>query len=123
MPFTDNSDIYFAIHDVGINRMVKHVMRKRPSLFNYGTSLFLSNPRLLCEAIDVAPEVVSAGNPTIHVLDPLPVPGMSAGLNFCVQLSKGEIDFHQGNVFGLPSELTPIASERLAVHFRACASG
>ncbi|MGI0006058.1 MAG: hypothetical protein ACREAO_02960 [Nitrososphaera sp.] len=46
---------------------------------------------------------------------------MSAGLNFCIQLSKGEIDFHQGNVFGLPPELTPLASQRLAVHFRACA--
>lgn len=122
MPFTDNSDIYFAIHDAGINRVVKHVMRKRPSLFNYGTSFFLSNPQALCQPIDVAPEVTSAGNPILHVMDPLPVPGMSAGLNFCVQLGKGEIDFHPGNVFTLPPELTPpLASQRLAVHFRACA--
>lgn len=121
MTFTANSDIYFAIHDAGINRVVKHVMRKRPSLFNYGTSFFLSNPQALCSAIDVAPEVTAAGNPIVHVMPPLPVPGMSAGLNFCVQLSKGEIDFHAGNVFTLPPELTPLASQRLAVHFRACA--
>ncbi|MEO9296011.1 MAG: hypothetical protein ABI347_10495 [Nitrososphaera sp.] len=121
MPFTDNSDIYVAIHDAGINRFVKHVMRKRPSLFNYGTSFFLNNPQALCEQIDVAPEVTAAGNPIIKVMDPLPVPGMSAGLNFCIQLSKGEIDFHPGNVFTLPPELTPLANQHLAVHLRACA--
>jgi hypothetical protein len=100
VPFTDKSDIYFAIHDVGINRVVKHVMRQRPSIFNYGTCFFLGNPQMLCEAIEVAPEVTAASNPIIKVMDLLSVPGMSAGLNFCLHLRKGEIDFHPGDVVG-----------------------
>ncbi|WP_148699569.1 hypothetical protein [Candidatus Nitrososphaera evergladensis] len=72
-------------------------------------------------------------NPLVTVLDPLPVIGLSGlpqdtslgptnlGLNFGVQLSKGEMDFFRGNVFSLPPELSPLASQRLAVHFRVCA--
>lgn len=121
MAFTNKSDVYVAIHDAGINRVIRHVMRQRPSLFNYGTSMLLSNPELLCKEIDIAPEVIAAGNPIIKVLPPLPVIGTSLGLNFCVQATKGEIDFHPGNVFSLPPELNPLASQRFAVHFQACA--
>jgi hypothetical protein len=38
VPFTDNCDLYGAIHEDGINRVVRHIMRQRPSLFNYGTA-------------------------------------------------------------------------------------
>jgi hypothetical protein len=107
-------------------------MRQRPSLFNYGTSLLASNPEMLCERVDPAPEVVRNENPLVTVLDPLPVIGLSGfppgsigptglALNFGAQLSNGEIDFFQGNVFTLPPELSPLASQRLAVHFRVCA--
>jgi hypothetical protein len=129
---TSNSDIYAAVHDAGINRVISHLMRKRPSLFNYGTPLLASNPELLCERIDPAPEVVQNDNPLVTVLDPLPVIGLSGfppgsigptglALNFGAQLSKGAIDFFQGNIFSLPPELSPLASQRLAVHFRVCA--
>ena len=69
MPFTSNCDFYVAIQDAGINRVVRHVMRQRPSLFNYGTALLAQNTHLLCAAIDVAPEVTLAGNPLITVVD------------------------------------------------------
>jgi hypothetical protein len=122
MALTSNSDFYFAIQDAGINRLVNHVMRKRPSLFNYGTSLVASNPHLLCQNIDVAPEVLQAGNPLVTVLDPLPIFGTSLALNYAVQLTKGELDFHPGNVFTLPGELNPpLGKQRLAVHFQVCA--
>lgn len=121
MVFTSNSDFYVAIHDAGINRIIKHVMRQRPSFFNYGTSMLLSHPELLCKEIDVAPEVISAGNPMISVLGPLPVIGTSLGLNFCIQATVGEVDFHSGNIFSLPLELSPLPSQRFAVHFQACA--
>jgi len=121
MALTNNSDLYVAIHDAGINRVIKHVMRQRPSLFNYGTSLLLSNSELLCKRIDVAPEVLEAGNPILKVLPPLPVLGTSLGLNFCVQATTGEIDFHPGNVFSLPPQLDPLLAQRFALHFQACA--
>ncbi|MEM2140042.1 hypothetical protein [Nitrososphaera sp.] len=132
MSLTSNCDIYAAIQDAGINRFVRHIMRQRPSLFNYGTPLVASNPQLLCEPIDVAPEVGANHNPVVTSLDPLPVIGLTGfppgsigssglALNFGVQLSKGEIDFFRGNVFTLPPELSPLASQRMAVHFRVCA--
>jgi hypothetical protein len=118
---TSNSDFYFSIQDAGINRVVRHVMRQRPSLFNYGTSFVLRRPELLCRRIDVAPEVLQSGNPLITVLDPLPVIGTNLGLNYCVQLTRGEIDFHPENIIALPSELHPLAAQRLGVHFQVCA--
>ncbi|NOJ30067.1 MAG: hypothetical protein DA328_07865 [Nitrososphaeraceae archaeon] len=132
MSFTDNCDIYAAVHEDAINRVVKHIMRQRPSLFNYGTSLVASNPRLLCELIDTVYEVTSNQNPLVRILDPIPIIGLSEfpdasigstnlALNFGVQLSKGEIDFFNGNVFTLPPQLDPLANQRLAVHFRVCA--
>ncbi len=121
MALTINSDFYVAIQDAGINRVVKHVMQQRPSIFNYGTLAVFRNPELLCEKIDVANEVLQAGNPLITVLDPLPVIGTNLGLNYCVQLTKGEIDFHPGDIISLPPELNPLANQRLSIHFQVCA--
>ena len=122
MVFTANSDFYVAIQDAGINRLVKHVMRKRPSLFNYGTSLVVSNPQLLCQQVDVAPEVLQAGNPLVTVMSPLPVIQTPYALNYAVQLTKGELDFHPSNVFTLPPDLhPPLANQHLGVHFQVCA--
>ncbi len=122
MVLTSNSDFYFALQDAGINRLIKHVMRKRPSLFNYGSSLVASNPQLLCQNIDAAPEVAQAGNPLVTALAPLPIFGTNLALNYAVQLTKGELDFNPGNVFALPNELNPpLGKQRLAVHFQVCA--
>ncbi|HEX7033094.1 MAG TPA: hypothetical protein VF172_08855 [Nitrososphaera sp.] len=132
MSLTANCDIYAAVHDAGINRVIRHLMRQRPSLFNYGTALVASNPEMLCERIEPAPEVVSNNNPLVTPLDPLPVIGLSGfppgsigpiglALNFGAQLSKGEIDFFEGNVITLPPQLSPLQNQHLAVHFRVCA--
>jgi hypothetical protein len=124
MALTDNCDIFGAIHENGINRVVQHIMQQRPSLFNYGTALLQSNPNLLCEPIKPAPVVLQRFNPLITVEDPLPVPGTNGlwGLDFCVQLTAMEIDFHPGDVISLPPELSPpLAAQRLALHLKACA--
>jgi len=92
---------------------------------------------MLCEKIEAAPEVIKANNPLIKILDPLPVIGIgpisedlstlpdiiktNIALNFAVQLSKGEIDFFEGNVFALPPDLSPLLDQRLAIHFKFCA--
>jgi hypothetical protein len=132
MSLTANCDIYAAVHDAGINRVIKHLMRQRPSLFNYGSALVAANPEMLCERVIPDPAVISNSNPLVTTLDPLPVIGLSGfppgsigptglALNFGAQLSKGEIDFFQGNVFALPPQLAPLQNQRLAVHFRVCA--
>jgi hypothetical protein len=123
MPFTDHSDLFGSVHEAGINLVVRHVMRQRPSLFNYATPAFHQRPDLFCQEIDVADSVLEAGNPLFTEMEPLPVFGtpIEVGLNFCIQLTDWEIDFHPGNIFDLPPELGPLKEQSLALHLRACA--
>jgi hypothetical protein len=123
--FTDHCDVFGSLHEAGINRVVRHIMLQRPSLFNYGTYLFAQQPDLLCERIERHPEVDDRGNPILTVEDPLPVPGTNGlyGFDFCVQIVKLEIDFHPGNVFALPPELNPpLEPQRLALRLTVCAA-
>ncbi len=122
MPFTDHSDLYGSLHEDGINRVIRHVMRQRPSLFNYATAFFSNHPKLLCVPIEVAPEVKAAGNPLFTEQDPLPVFGAPTpiGLNWCLQLTDVRIDFHPGNAIGLPPELGALPEQRLALRMKGC---
>lgn len=123
MPFTDRSDIFGAVHEEGINRVVEHIMRQRPSLFNYATRFFRHRPDLLCTPIKAAQKVLDAGNPLFTEQDPLPILGapIPIGLNYCIQLTDFQIDFHPANTITLPPELAPLPAQRLALRFRACA--
>lgn len=122
MALTSNSEMFASVHEEGVNRVVRHVMRKRPSLFNYGTVLFVNRPELLCAKIDPHPWVLQRGNPLITVEDPLPLIGTDGalGLNFCLQLTEARVDFHPSNVFALPPELRPLGPQRFAFQARAC---
>jgi hypothetical protein len=122
MAFTDRCDIFGAVHEEGINRVVRHLMRQRPSLFNYATAVFRSRPELFCARIDAAQSVIDAGNPLFTEQKPLPVLGAPAplGLNFCLQLTDAQIDFHPGNVITLPGELGALAAQRFALRMQAC---
>lgn len=123
MAFTSNSDLFGSVHENGINRVVRHIMRKRPSLFNYGTAIFAQRPELMCAKIDPHPWVIQRNNPLITVEDPLPLLGTDGmfGLNFCAQLTEAKIDFHPGNAIELPPELHPLGGQRFAFHVRVCA--
>lgn len=124
MAFTDNCDIFGAVDELGINLVVAHVMRQRPSLFNYGTNLFLTRPDLLCVRIRATPDVTNRGNPLFTLEDPLPIIGTNNqyGLHFCFQLTKVEVDFHPSSVFTLPPELSPpLKAQRFAFRVQVCA--
>lgn len=124
MAFTDNCSLFGALDEAGINLVVRHVMRQRPSLFNYATAFVRDHPQLLCEKIDPHPWVIARGNPIVTVEDPLPILGSngSVGVNFCAQITRAEIDFHPGGVFPLPAELAPpLAEQHFAFHVRVCA--
>lgn len=122
MPFTDRSDLFGAVHEEGINRVVRHIMRQRPSLFNYATPFFRRRPDLLCTPIVADQKVIDARNPLFTVQDPLPILGapVKIGLNFCVQLTDFQIDFHPGNAIQLPPQLGTLPAQRLALRARAC---
>ncbi|MDF9796660.1 hypothetical protein OKW21_001923 [Catalinimonas alkaloidigena] len=118
MAFTDNSDLYGALHEEGVNRVVKHIKQQRPSLFNYGTALIQANPELLCEPIDAAPGVSTL----ITVQPPLPLFGAEQlALNYCFQFSAFDLEFHPGNVINLPAELNPpLPVQRFAFRAKLC---
>jgi len=118
MAFTNQSDLYVAVHDEGINRVVRHIQRQRPSLFNYGTAFIQANPELLCKPIDAAPGVSTL----MTVQPPIPLFGAEQmGLNYCFQFTAFEIDFHPGNEFELPPELhPPLPEQRFAFRASLC---
>jgi len=123
MAFTDNCDVFGSVHEDGLNRIVRHLMAQRPSLFNYATRMFAAAPERLCEPIKPHPEVVRRGNPLITVEDPLPIPGTDGllGMDFCFQIAELVVDFHPGNQFSLPPELDPpLQWQRMALHLRVC---
>jgi hypothetical protein len=66
--FTDHSDLYGSFHEDGLNRIIRHVMAKRPSLFNYGTEWVAEQWReRLCCPPEVAPEVLERNNPVVTI--------------------------------------------------------
>lgn len=118
MALTDHASLYAAVTESGINRVAQLVMRQRPSLFNYATAGLIARQDLLCQAIDVDPEVTRSGNPLITVEQPLPILGTNGryGLDFCFQLRVAQIDFAPGNAVALPPSLAPLPAQRMAVH-------
>lgn len=122
MAFTDNCDIFGSVHEDGINLVVLHIMRQRPSLFNYATAFFEKRPDLLCARIVADPRVIQANNPLFEVQDPIPVLAapIDVGLDWCFQITDAQIDFHPENVIDLPPELGEIPPQRLALRLRAC---
>jgi len=123
MAFTDNCDLFAAVHEAGLNRIAHHLMRQRPSLFNYGTQIFAELPELLCRRIETHPEVRRRKNPLITIEDPISIPGTDGqfGLDFCAQLTALKIDLHPGNLLDLPPELDPpLKPQRLALFAEVC---
>ena len=121
MAFTDNCDIFASFHEEGFNRILGHVRRQRPSLFNHATADVANHPRLLCKEIDAHPIVALRNNPQVTIADPLPIPGTNFGVNFAVQLVDLQIDFHPGKDIALPPELNPpLQAQRLAIKVGLC---
>jgi hypothetical protein len=124
MAFTDYCDLYAAVHEIGVNKVIRHVMRQRPSLFNYATEDVAHNPELWCVApVDCTNDVTKYGNPVFTIVDPIPLLGADSPvvtLGLCAQLVRAELDFFPGNAFPLPPELDPLEKQHFALHFNIC---
>jgi hypothetical protein len=119
MAFTNHSGLFAAVHENGINTTIGHLMRQRPSLFNYATILFTQALRpQLCVPINTPP----GGGPLFTVEPQLQVLGAPRplGLDWCLQLSNVSVDLFPGRTLTLPPELDPIGSQQFALHLRAC---
>lgn len=120
MALTDNCDLFGSVHEAGVNLAARHVMRQRPSLFNYGTAQVAANRKFWCRRVEVARDVTIFGNPIFTVVPPLPIGDTGYGVNYCLQLVEAEIDFHKANVITLPSELAPLPAQRFSARARVC---
>lgn len=123
MAFTENCDVFGAVHERGLNRIGQHLMYQRPSLFNYGTRMFASNPdEFMCESIKAHPEVIRRNNPLVTVESPLPIAGTDGalGMNYCFQITMLKLDFHPGNSISLPPELGSLPAQRMAMMAKVC---
>lgn len=124
MAFTDNCDLYGAVHEDGVNRFITHLRRQRPSLFNYATADIAANQKLWCVPVRPEPDVATFGNPLFTIMPALPLLGADApavGVGFCAQLAQAQIDFHPSNVVNLPAELSPpLEEQRLAISLIVC---
>lgn len=126
MALTDDCDLYAAVHEDGVNLAIRHLMRQRPSLFNYATADIAQNRELWCHRkIDVTGDVVKFNQPLFTIVPPVPILGAVNPLvmtGFCAQLVKAAIDFHPGNAIGLPPELAPpLKAQHFSLQFTLCA--
>ncbi|WP_167626550.1 hypothetical protein [Paracoccus luteus] len=124
MAFTDNCDVFASIHEDGMNRIARHIMRQRPSWFNFATPDVAANRELWCSNPRPTGDVTRFGNPIFTIMPYLPVIGADSppvGLGFCAQITRAQIDFHPSSVFGLPDELgSKLDEQRLAIEFQVC---
>lgn len=123
MSLTDHSPLFAAVSEDGMNRFFAHVMRKRPSLFNYGTrAVALHWERALCSPPDVASEVLRHSNPVVSIEAPLPVLGTGGawGLDFAAQLTDVRVDLHPQSA-ELPPELGSLRDQQFSITTRLCA--
>ena len=124
MGFTDNCDLFASVNEDGVNRVINHIQRQRPSWFNYATSDIAGNRELWCSKIDVTSDVVNHHNSFFTILPPLPILGADSppiGVGFIAQLTKALIDFHPGNIVQLPPQLNPpLQPQHFSLEFRVC---
>src|SRR5581483_9348316 len=124
MALTSNCDLFVSVNEAGINQVIRHVMRQRPSLFNYGTVGVARNPQLLCAPIEADPAVVQRNNPLLTIEPPVPIFATNPplGLDFVLQFTKGEVDFAPGSTITLTPKLNPpLPAQEIALHFQVCA--
>lgn len=124
MAFTDNCDLYAAVHEDGVNLLAKHLIAQRPSLFNYATQYVSDHPQLACHPVAHTVDVTNHFNPLFTVVPSLPILGADSppfGLNFCIQLVDAKVDFFPGNAIHLPPKLNPpLGAQHVAMQIRMC---
>ena len=124
MAFTNNCDLFASFHEDGMNKIVGHVMRQRPSLFNYATPDIIANRALWCHIPDFSVDVTKFGDPIFTELPYLPVIGTDSppiGLGFTVQIVRFQVDLNPSNRISLPPELGPkLPAQSLAMELRIC---
>ena len=119
------ADLYAAITDDAVNRIINFLHARAPYLFNYvaptikaqyddkGRFIGFVDNWLTCS--DVAPDP-PPGVPRYRRIPPFSLPGVAVKLPLSIQLIDVNIDFHPGDILTLPNELNPpLQEQRFAV--------
>ena len=111
-----------SLHQNFFNFVIQAVMSQRPSLCNFETQMFVDDPSLMCEPINVP--ILMPAQPLLTLQPPLPLPGAPHfGMEFCLQISELEIDLHPADPGPLPApELGVLGEQRGRLHMKACAA-
>jgi len=122
MALTDNCDLFLALHEAGINRVLRHFARQRPSFLNYGSGGVVADPSRLCVEVQPHPVVLQRQNPLVGAGPVLPVIGTNGvyQVDYAAQVTALEVDLSPGDI-ALPAELNPpLDDQSFAVHARVC---
>jgi hypothetical protein len=129
------ADLYGAIKDSAVNRLIRAVMAFRPDLFNYAAPSwkFAGPAKLLatevfvsCYQVGLARAADPAKSPRFTRIPYLPAPGLGSSLGdfqlpWCFQISDARIDFQPTDqITTMPPELTPpLAAQRFGLEIDA----
>lgn len=119
------ADLYGAITDDAVNRIINFLHARAPYLFNYvapsvrlqaddagNVTGFVDNWLTCSEAAPDPPP----GVPRYRRIPPIPLPGIAVKLPCSIQLIDLNIDFHPSDAVALPVELVPpLADQRFAI--------
>jgi len=119
------ADLYAAISDDAVNRIIESLHVQAPYLFNYvapsiklqtdaqGNFTGIVDNWLTCS--DVAPDP-PAGIPRYRRIPPFQLPGIAVKLPCSIQVIEVKIDFNPSDQVTLPAELIPpLAEQRFAI--------
>jgi hypothetical protein len=123
------ADVYGAVTDDAIGRMVDFLHVRAPYLFNYvapSIRPILDQNQKVTGYEDVwltcfpVPDSPIPGTPKYRRVEPFGVPGIPIKLPFCVQIVDAKVDFHPGDLITLrPELLPPLAPQHFALYAQA----
>lgn len=140
-PYTSHCDIYFALHENGIDDIVNRAMKFLPSFFNY-TDVLSSSSSSACVQINPDASVTARGDPLLSriyppasIYAPIVIPlqqtplqltplsiHLPNPLGYVLQLATLKVDFYPSNAISLPSTIShPLPSQNLAIHAKVAA--
>jgi hypothetical protein len=119
------ADLYAAISDDAVNRIIERLHARAPYLFNYvapsiklltdpqGAFIGIADNWLTCSDVEPNPP---PGIPRYRRIPPLQLPGIAVKLPCSIQLIELKIDFQPSDTIVLPEELLPpLAAQRFAI--------
>ncbi|WP_153800500.1 hypothetical protein [Foetidibacter luteolus] len=116
------SDVYGAISDDAIQRIINDTHVKAPFLFNYvapsirfvqddaGRLVDTEELWVTCSPVEDSP--LDGEVPRFTRMQPFSLPGIPVKLPYCIQIIDAALDFHPGNIIALPPELPSPLSEQ-----------